>query len=72
MAYAISYLEKVGVQYHGSALLSYQGEAIRAINVSLNDSEKATSNATIGAVAQLASIEVNNSLCLPAHLLTKL
>lgn len=72
MAYAISYLEKVGVQFHGSVLLSYKGEAIRMINANLNNSEKATSNATIGAVVQLASIEVGNSLCLHAHPPTKL
>ena len=62
MAYAISYLEKFGIQYHSSVLLSYKGEAIRAINVNLNNPEKAISNATIGAVAQLASIEASNFL----------
>ena len=67
MAYAVAYLEKLGVNYHGSVLLSYKGEAIRAINANLGDSEKAISDATMGAVAQLASIEVGNSLRLPGH-----
>ncbi|KAL8787097.1 MAG: hypothetical protein Q9195_007925 [Heterodermia aff. obscurata] len=57
MAYAVAYLEKFGVKYHGSVALSYKGEAIRAINANLDNPEKATSDETMGAVAQLASIE---------------
>ena len=66
LTFAVAHLEILSGNYKSPKTLLNKGQAIKAVNAKLRDSEHALSNETIGAVAMLAAMEVWHAthLCL--------